>query len=318
MKILKALFVILFPVTFSVLLVESITYKNVFLKYAGLSSDVLLGTELLLGIVVLISIEKYKNTALDKIINLYIKLSFFGTVTGYIAYFTMTIVDNLNYKNFIFSKYHIQPDLFLRPILLLLFLSVVTILIKKLLQKDKPIHYFLNISFVSLIMVFGINNLVLDFTNLIPNVVTILKTARLNNDEMDKYAMHMKYGQYYDNLQIVKQIVAENESILLPPQKNPWQFEGNQRLDRYFLYPRTLYSSTEVSSLDNLNYILITWGSDVFPPAQGETYGWPNYKINSKEIYIFDATSETYKTYNGNYDPKIYLKSGVFGLIKIK
>jgi hypothetical protein len=177
---------------------------------------------------------------------------------------------------------------------------------------------FLSISLISLIAIFGLTNFVTDVSDFLPNLILIVKTENLNKDTKYAYIMQAKYGYYYDYMEFVKTIVPENSSILIPPQINPWQFEGNQRLDRYFLYPRTLYSTGEVNLPGNYDYILIAWGNSAFPPDKGDLYGWPRFKIKAEDVYIYDINTKTFKVYQGDYDPEKYLKDGVYGLIKTK
>jgi hypothetical protein len=151
-----------------------------------------------------------------------------------------------------------------------------------------------------------------------PYTVAIIRNINSNKEERFDFMMNMKYGNYYEYLNFVKSIADTQSSILLPPQKNPWQFEGNQRLARYFLYPRTLYSAHENNNPENVDYIEIAWGSTNFPPKGDDTYGWPRENINADKVYIYDFDSNKYQTYDEDYDPNKFLKPGVYGLIKTK
>ena len=130
--------------------------------------------------------------------------------------------------------------------------------------------------------------------------------------------MKVKYGYYYDYINFVKQIVPENSSILLPPQENPWQNEGNQRLSRYFLYPRTIYSAHESNLPEDISYIVIAWGSPDFSPKNGKSYGWPKERIEASKIYIYNFDTKSITEYSENYDPDKFMKPGIYGLIKTK
>lgn len=310
MKILKPLFLVLYPVTLLSLLIESYTFKYFLYKHFYINSDILTAIVFVLIIFIL-------RSPRDKIIKFYLLISSISVVVITAFYFFLTFIDDYNYQNYSFSKYHIQPDLLLRPIILGLFFLVAYYIEKKIKVFNRKKSFLSSLLFVT-VVIFGISNLFLDVSNLHQSLVTVIKTVNLKNSTKYSYIMRTQYGYYYDYIEFVKSIVPANASILLPPQKNPWQFEGNQRLDRFFLYPRTLYSTGEPDLPGTYDYILIAWGNSAFPPATGDSYGWPQYKVQAKEVYIYDINSNNYKIYKGDYDPKEYLKNDAYGLIKIK
>lgn len=321
MRSLKATFLILYPISLICLLIESITFKYFILKHFYVNTDVLMGIVFLIMIFMFISLFNSRKRHSDKLVELYLYFSKLIFVIISIFYLLLTFLDGLKYQNYVFYKYHVQPELLIRPITLVLFFIVAYHIFKynKLLRLNEGLlKVFLSTTLFVLVIVFGLSNTFVDISNMQTSFITVLKTINLSKENKYEYVMRSQYGYYFDYMEFVKSVTPSNASILLPPQKNPWQFEGNQRLDRFFLYPRTLYSVNEESSSESHDYVLIAWGSEGFPPSNGDLYGWPQYNIKAKQVYIFDINSKTYKVYDGNYDPKIYLKSNTFGLIKIK
>jgi hypothetical protein len=244
------------------------------------------------------------------------------------VYLYLIYLDSQYYSNYVFSNYHLQPNLLIRPIVFSVLLYLVDYLSKKLpyllsntsfLNKTntkRDVFYLISISLI--FVIFLINNLLLDASTLMPYVSAMIKNSNSSVDQKYEYMMTLKYGSYYKYVKLLKSIMPENSSLLLPPQKNPWQYEGNQRLTRNFLYPRTLYSAHESNLPDNIEFIEIVWGSTDFKPDFDNEYGWPKNKIDAEKIYIFDLEKDSMKIYYQNYDPEIFLTPGVYGLIKTK
>lgn len=325
---MKRLLIIIFlPLTIASLLIETYTFKYFLYKHYYINTDMLIVASLLLVVFVLYE-NRSKNNILELVSNLLINTSRFLYLPLLIVYFYLTYLNNINYPNYIFSTYHVQPELILRPIIFSILLSVIIYLKNKKTfvlnlatfvssKKNRTNNLILGLLILATITL-GLNNLFLDFSTLMPYTVAIIKNIHSDKEERYDYMMNMKYGTYYEYLNFVKSVVETKSSILLPPQKNPWQFEGNQRLARYFLYPRTLYSAHEVNQPDKVDYIEIAWGSTDFPPKENDTYGWPKDKIEADMVYIYDFNTNKYQIYNEDYDPEKFLKPGVYGLIKTK
>ncbi len=323
----KLLFIGTSVITLSILFLEVFTYKNILFKHFFISSDALFVISLFFTWTIINS-NKNGNKVMD-LVTLYvftfIKYLFIPISFFYIYFLFLNIN---NYPNYVFSIYHLQPDLLVRPLLFSLcisFLSYIkkhTSLFHKTLSFVKdPRKKYENLSVLVLVVTlfsYGVFNFTKNIDTLSPYVVLSFANFSKSNIEKTDVIMKVKYGYYYDYVKFVKQIVPENASILLPPQENPWQNEGNQRLTRYFLYPRTIYSAHESNLPEDISYIVIAWGSPDFPPKNGKSYGWPKERIEASKIYIYNFDTKGITEYSGDYDPDKFMKPGTYGLIKTK
>lgn len=314
-------------ITFTALFVEVYTYKYFLFKHFLLSTDLLIGLTVILSFWILKD-RPFKDSLITKFGKVILYLTKHLYVFLIPVYLYLMYLDSQYYSNYVFSNYHLQPNLLIRPIVFSVLLNIVDYLFNKLpyllsntsllnkINIKSDIYYLTSISLI--FAIFLINNLLLDASTLMPYVSAIIKNSNSSVDEKYEYMMTLKYGSYYKYVKLLKSIVPENSSLLLPPQKNPWQYEGNQRLTRNFLYPRILYSAHEPNLPDNIEFIEIIWGSTDFKPEFDNEYGWPKNRIDAEKIYIFDLEKGSTKIYYQNYDPEIFLTPGVYGLIKTK
>lgn len=336
-KTISIAFIMLAYITFLGLLIESFKYKDFILKHFMISVDVLILLVFIGGTIVAVFPKEKKDQhtyLIKKYLVNYIKYLLLPLIVFFL-YFNLQ--NALNYSNYVFSQYHVQPKLLLRPITLGIYLVTFLTIRDKLVTIFDPVKrpkvisyvikhkssgraYYQNILFMGLMMlvaVFAIYNLFIDVSGVLSNYAIIANKWTMREDEKYEYIMRSKYGYFFDYIMFVKKNTPENSTILLPPQQYPWQLEGNQRLVRSFLYPRTLYSAHEINFPDDFDYVLLTWGSDVFSSGKKSPYGWPKESLNAKEIYIYDANTDTYQVYFDKYEPAKFMKEGVYGLIKI-
>jgi len=323
----KLLFIGTSVITLSILFLEVFTYKNILFKHFFVSSDVLFVVSLFFSWSI-INTNKSGNKIIDLgtlYVFTFIKYLFIPLSIFYIYFLLLNIN---HYPNYVFSIYHLQPDLIVRPILFSLcisFLSYIkmqTSLFHKTLSFVKePRKKYENLCVLILVVTlfsYGVFNFTKNINTLSPYVFLSLKNFSKNSLEKMDIMMKIKYGYYYDYIKFVKQVVPENSSLLLPPQENPWQNEGNQRLTRYFLYPRIIYSAHESNLPQDISYIVIAWGSPDFPPKSGKSYGWPKERIEASKIYIYNFENKSVTEFSENYDPDKFMKPGTYGLIKTK
>lgn len=323
----KLLFIFISCLTFFILILEVFTYKNILFKHFFISSDVLFVISLVLGWMVLNSQERG-----NKLVEFLSKYTFFTLQYLFlpisVCYLYFIFLNINHYPNYVFSNYHLQPDLLIRPLLFSLSILLLSYIKKRSgmftqtvnLIKDpkKQTENILLLVLILALFSYGVFNFMKDINSLSPYVVLSFKNFDKSEQQKRDVMMKTKYGYFYDYIKFVNKIVPSNSSILLPPQKNPWQNEGNQRLSRYFLYPRNIYSAHENNLPSNIEYIEIAWGSVDFPSKSETEYGWPKNKINAETVYIYNFESGKYTEYKGDYDPDKYLKPGVYGLIKTR
>lgn len=326
-KVLLPSFVVLINFTFVALLIEAYKYKGFLFKHFFISTDLLIGLVFVVGIIVITLSKKKDDQYVGFTTRYSIKYIKFFLLPLIVLYLVLNIQNDLNYPNYVFSKYHLQPELLLRPVTLGIFLVAIFHIRDRLIAnstKDKfKSHkktYFqlaLFASLMALIIVFTTSNLFIDVSYTYTNLIIILKNSKMSEQEKYGYIMRKKYGYFFDYIMFIKSITPEEATILLPPQKNPWQLEGNQRLVRYFLYPRTLYSAHEDNLPNNFDFVLLAWGSEGFPPDEESDYGWPKTPFDSEKVYLYNINSNTHEVYYGKYEPESFLKKDAYGLIKI-
>ena len=336
-KVLLPSLVVLTNFTFVALLIEVYKYKGFLFKHFFISTDLLIGLVFVIGIIV-ITLSKKKGDQHTSFIAKYsVKYIRFFLLPLVVLYLVLNAQNDLNYSNYVFSKYHLQPKLLLRPITLGIFLVAIFYVRDKLITdftEDKlggTLYYLKNkghkktyfqlalfAGLMALIIVFTTSNLLIDVSEIYANLITILKNSKMSEQEKYGYIMRKKYDYFFDYIMFVKSITPEEATILLPPQKKPWQLEGNQRLVRYFLYPRTLYSAHEDNLPNNFDFVLLAWGSEGFLSDKENDYGWPKIPFDSEKVYLYNTNSNTYEVYYGKYEPESFLKKDAYGLIKIQ
>jgi hypothetical protein len=90
MKSLKIAFLVLFPVTLLILIVESFTFRYFFLKHLYINSDLLMALVAAVSIAIIIFLRKSKTSKLENILKIYLLLSKLGFMVGYLIYFILS------------------------------------------------------------------------------------------------------------------------------------------------------------------------------------------------------------------------------------
>ncbi len=327
-KWLGEIYFSLFTISLILSLIEIFTYKNFFFKHFYIHTDVLIGLAVISGMIFIAREERMKTTFLNKMVFILTRGCYAILALTIPLYVYFNLLNLINYPNYVFSKIHIQTDLIIRPIVLCLSLVILLYLQKKhlvsfyKLYKEKTwknyARYFLTIIIVGIIALYTLVNLIVNAADIIPQTILMINNRNLTRQQKYEYVMVKNYGYFYNYMDFIKSVTPPDASILLPPQKNPWQLEGNQRLVRYFLFPRVLYSAHESNLPASFDYIMIAWGGDSFPPDNSNDYGWPKYPIEAKKIYLYDTSTKNYSVSNDNYDPNKFLKPGTYGLIETK
>ena len=123
------------------------------------------------------------------------------------------------------------------------------------------------------------------------------------------------YGGFYPAMRFVTELTPDDALILIPPQANPWEVEGNAPMVTYYLYPRKVQNMTDqMPATDRPVYALIAHGSW---PKTGETdYGWPKINISSSRIWRFESSSHALEEFSREYNP--VTDKWDWGLIEVK
>ncbi|TXH07573.1 MAG: hypothetical protein E6R05_00365 [Candidatus Moraniibacteriota bacterium] len=128
------------------------------------------------------------------------------------------------------------------------------------------------------------------------------------------------YPGLYPALEVVNKLTPPDSTIIIPPQGNPWEFEGNAAIVRYFIYPRKPINS-DFSDIEQLKkmytkiYVLIAKGSwhELTNPAG---YYWPKIPIPANRIWEINPSTKSATLHERPYDPKT--DTWDWGLIEVK
>jgi hypothetical protein len=225
----------------------------------------------------------------------YFNIAFFGLIT--IIYFYLYFLENTNYPNYVFTRFHVHyyhlPNVIILAGLFMVFLAVV---VHKTTFYSK---YFYRLGILrSALIVLSILLLINNFFNTLPKLLDEINLTYNNFDLSYDEKMRARWGDFYDYMIFVKDNTPEDAVIYHPPQINPWQLEGNQVLLRYFLYPRILISGLiDFSDYEGppITHALIVWGRDL---GDGSSeFGWPKGSLYGEKILIFNK---------GMFENKLY------------
>lgn len=220
-------------------------------------------------------------------------------------YLVLNAVENITFPNYIYSNFHINlPGLKVFNLLLVLY----SVLILQAAQKYlKKISIALLIAYTSLTISdeFG------------RSIAFLIKQTRvwINNPSATyEQKMIKSYGGFYPAMMLVRQLTPEKSIILIPPQANPWEVEGNAPMVSYFLYPRQVINFDNYQFQHELpEYALIAHGS--WAKTGNYDYGWPKIKINANKIWNFDINNLTTTEFEQDYLPD--LAKWEWGLIEV-
>lgn len=130
--------------------------------------------------------------------------------------------------------------------------------------------------------------------------------------------MEKAYPGFYPAMKEVVRLTPEDAVLYIPPQTNPWEYEGNAALVRYFIYPRIAVNfpaNGTTGVTERPAYVLIAKGS--WKELTGSmAYGWPKMAVFTDRLWKFDVNAGTSETFARSYDPS--LDQWDWGLIEVK
>lgn len=308
---LNSLFQIFWVTALCLSLIESFTYSGFIAKHLFINSFVVAFLAVIFGLLVLIMTFFHKDKRGQKG-GIKILIFFIIILSLYIF---LKIINRLTYDNFVFSKFHIQPNNLLLSVLIT-FLPVIVIWSPKInLKKIFSIKNILG-AFVTLIVVF--------------NIYKIYKIENRSlrfiiNHPLASYdtKMEEKLGTvFYRYTQFINQYTQENSRLLMPPQAFPWPQSGNGAFLRYFVYPRKVGNGKEYMTKDEVakissDYVLLDYGET--ETTEGEyTHGWPKFDIPAEKVILMNEDGSYGGEVLGDYRYENYEGKRVWGLIKVK
>lgn len=315
-------------------LVEVWTYTGFFSRHIFLGLEWFLPATVISGVIMralpLDSQTLKRGKEYYRVLSILNKFIFFPLL---LSAATLVVLESKNYPNYIFSKLHLHP----RNTFWVIFLSFYLILINiesldkkwfmeklflvsvKIEEEKKPSTFYNIVNF----FVFGVFIWLLAFnlnaisSSLVKNGYSIINKPLASKDEK----MRLKWGDFYDYVNFVKENTPEDAIIMFPPKTRPWLSVGNEQLVRYFLYPRTIIQDLEnpYAQIDEeAGFVMIAWGG--WTCEREDCFGWPKVKVRAEWIlYKMEGSKEIEdKIEDTVYNPKDEINQFAWGLIKVR
>lgn len=283
-------------------ILEAFAYKGFVFKHVGISYNSIFVSAIFLSVlnVLLIMTQKtkFKQT-------IPVTILIFPFPVLFITYLLSRSIERVTFTNYIFSKFHLNFQLIILPLLISIYPFVTGLIGYK-----KSRGYIRSV----LIIVILIN-----LTGLVPKTLInktwfVVTNMSMSNEEK----MIITFGKsIYNYSEFVKANTPPDAVILVPPQDNPWPQTGNVGYFRYFLYPRKLINAEECPSISNdVTHILIDWGESEY--AGNRTHGWPKCNLWGKNIvYMIGNDSIISKTKVYLYKDAIFDQNKRWGIIEL-
>lgn len=306
----RFLLLAVFFATTMFVVVEIIKYDGFIKKHLLISLD-----QIFLFSVVLMSFLVFNNNLKNIIPNKYFLINKFLTLPVLFIYLLFTILETINYPNYVYSTFNINytriDELLLLCIILLIpnFYSskYTTIFNKASISKKIAVIFF------STITAFALFQAQILIGNISTDIAKIVQAAIFS--DKDRFEIKAGPGVISDGYKYTNFVIENTEPnsvIQIPPNIDAWKSTGNKVYMRGFLYPRVLIQNENDLLIDEADYILISKGL-----WHGENNGWPKQSIPKEIIdYIiyFDmSTGETTRYYSDYVH-----NNNRWGIIKLK
>ena len=209
------------------------------------------------------------------------------TIAG--IYVVLVFLEKIVYQNYVFTATHIN---------LLTFLLFVGLTWFHYLRVKK--FDFVKSLLIASIIYLGVNGAGRMFAITYRQINGIIRKPFATYDQK----MNSVYPGFYPVMKEVAKLTPSDAIILIPPQGNPWEIEGNGAMVTYFLYPRKVrnlsINDTSTEVLHN-TYILIAKGS--WKRTDNVDYGWPKTPVKATRIWQIDLENNASYEYQRDYDP---------------
>jgi len=239
---------------------------------------------------------------------------------SFVTLLLTNIVEDLTYKNFIFSRFHIHPSELIYPFFVILVEIIFSLNLKDAKNRvGEGLKKAMNIKTIILpfVILIFINNILGVFDKMQKDAKYLIQNPFSTKKEIMKF----KVGKlFYNYSEFIISNTEPTSKILLPPfPVYPWPQTGNAVYFRYFLYPRTLYGGREYEpniDLNKIDYVLVAWG-ETPTTSSGVTHGWPKFDVVAEYILFLNKDGSTAKV-EGNYNYAKYKNVELWGIIKVK
>jgi len=151
--------------------------------------------------------------------------------------------------------------------------------ILKFLKKSSRLRIIM-ILYISIIMIVQTKGIVLGTYSTFIKIPQQLSTPYADRF-VDRMQGNNYFGWIYTYTKFIKEHTPDEAIILIPPQKYAWEMEGNAGYVRWFLYPRYVRSSSDLSPEipDDVKFVMISYGT-----WWSKIHGWPQINIPAEKI----------------------------------
>lgn len=307
---IKVIFYGLWTFSFLVGFVEVFTYKGFFLKHINIDLTFVYYLAFIFGLILQLTYIG-KGSFLSKKIQKII--SYFLWIISFV-FFLFLYLEQVSYPNFVFSKFHINPDNLFWPWMMSFYLVFVG---KIKLEYFRKIFYSPLLLLIIVMWALSLNliRIRLMFTE---NLRYLIKNPLASYDEKMRHSVGQKF---YDYTLFINKYTPEDSNILIPPMAFPWPQSGNGAYLRYFIHPRNFANSEEYllgkdKYIKDFDYVLLDWGESDGLQDQ-YTQGWPKFDIPAEEIIFWQENGDV-EIVKEDYVYNKYKGKEVWGLIKVK
>jgi len=309
-EIIKNIYIFIFTLLILFGIIESVTYVGFIKKHIKINTSIFIIPIVVMGLLLRFVYSSNKRF-IPKVVHKFYLIYFATILIGYVL---MSLVEEITYTNFMFSKFHVQYSNLLGPILLSLFLLLLMNINFDFLKKRGGWSLIFTVITFWLVAtnIIQLNSMFRD------SITNLIRHPFASYDDK----MRAKLGsKFYNYILFINEYTPENSKLLIPPQAFPWPQTGNGAYMRYFIHPRD-FANSKVDEKgrdlkgENIDYVLMLWG-ETEQIQYNTTHGWPKYNIPAEEIFILkdDGTVEAIKE---NYVYDNYKDQKVWGLIKVK
>jgi len=196
---------------------ESVSYFGFVAKHTGFSANFWYIISVIIGL---------SGAPLKLSLTKWLRLASFGSI---LAYVVLTIAEVLTYPNFVYTAMHVSL-----PGLQIFVLLISFHWLFNQNHGQKMLTRVARSLIMSALIFVAVEGIGLSLAFLIKGLIPVIKyPSATYEDKLVK-----SYGGFYPAMKMVVDLTPENALILIPPQGNPWEVEGNAFMAAYFLYPR--------------------------------------------------------------------------------
>lgn len=322
------LFPFLVTLTYFFLMLETYMYIGFLSRFFLVDSRHFLVVSIISALLLVFSRKESKLSKeqifLNKLVLQVNKLLFPLTLIFYII---MQVSEVVNYNNYVFSTFHLQPEVFFNIVLFSGVLFIIDMIHKRKKEMDQikkavkmiiegyktsPFQIVLKILIVTFLLIYFLLGLTKTMNNLVNSSFYIVT----HRDDSYDDKIRRRWGFYYDFMKFVDERTDSGSTIVVPPQQGPWLTVGNAGLGRYFVYPKKILNGGyDYLPKNDFDYVVIAWGGWLV--GDKKRYGWPKVPVVAEKIWYINSNLEI-KEFTEDYVPDDPKNENGWGLIKVK